>query len=338
MWQSNSSWKAGIFSEIPFKRFQEIKTKSQWDSPLALFTRVNPNKGNDWPNLRLEGIQSATSPGIGAFGSLFSPNYYIIAIDTRLLSTDFSAEINSMDNIAGKVSLTVEYKVASLERILSFADPLQALKDRVQEGIQDSCAYLSYRSINPTSIRNSVKAIHAELTVGLAVNGISNIKITWPESITEPLSGMTVTDLTTEAKNRANAQKIQKLQDFGITDPVLIATVLSNGDRDFASIMLHVQNLSQAYQDQATRDEKLFNWLVDKDYISQADVKNLIDPLMNRMNNQNSDSGSVTRAIMSSSLDARRQLPGDGDEGKSANQNSGGSPIKGTRRVHRDDD
>ena len=330
MWQSNVSWKEGFFSKIPFERFQEIKT-TQWDSPLAIFTRVNPRGGDDWPNLRLEGIQSSTSPTIRRVDTLFSPDYYIIAIDTRIRTSECSTDIKTQDNISGKVLFTLEYQASVLGAILNIADPLQVLKDRIQEAVQDACAYVGYRYVTTNNIKTSALSVQTEQEIGIAVRRVSNIRVSWPETITKTLEQITVDSLLNDAQKVSNDQKIQKLQEFGITDPVLYASVLSQTDADFAAIMDHVRGVSKAYQDQAARDKDLLAWLAEKDYISRADVQKIIGPLTDRINDHHS-------VLLSSAPDNRRALPNSDEQANSSEQSSNAGPqIVRKRRVNTDE-
>lgn len=308
MWQNNESWKEGLFSEIPFKRFQAIKTKSQWDSPLAIFTRLNPSKGNDWPNLRLEGIQSPLSPPIRAFDTLFSPDYYIVAVDARTKTTECLVDIKTQDNITGKIRVTIEYQVSSLEILLTIDDPLSRLKDRTGEKIQDFVSRKDYFSVNEMDIKNNLQGSESQGETGITIKRFFNLQITWPESISQRFQKDVLGKLDDKTQRGLNDLKIQKLKDFGINDPVLIASVLSQDDSDFDVIMNHVRSASKSYNDQVQRDFDLLSWLKDKDLLTRADVQSVIESLTARINDESSLSTSVVKGLLSSKPSDQKQL------------------------------
>ncbi|MBV6394194.1 MAG: hypothetical protein KPEEDBHJ_03446 [Anaerolineales bacterium] len=338
MWQNNISWVEGLFSEIPFKRFQEIRTKSQWDSPLAIFTRLNPNRGNDWPNLRFEGIQSSTSPAIRAFDTLFSPDYYIVAVDTRVRTTILSVNIKTQDHITGKVSTTIEYQAVSIETLLNVGDPLASMKDRAGEMIKDFIARRDYEDISETEVKNELRRLHEQVETGLVIKGVSGIHIEWPESITQRLQKSVIDKIDDKTQRKLNDLKVEKLNSFGIHDPILIASVLSQSDGDFEVIMGHVRSASQAYKDQMDRDLSLLNWLKERDLLARADVQNVIDSLTGRINDQASQSSPLLKGLLGTANDDRRQLK-DGDATKEKHSekdkdNQDGPPVIGKRKIN----
>lgn len=283
MWQSNVSWKEGLFSEIPFKRFQAIKTKSQWDAPLAIFTRLNPTGGDNWPNLRLEGIQSSTSPAIGAMDTLFGPSYYIVAVDTRLRTTECLVTIKTQDKISATVHVTVEYQVESLEILLRTDDPISRLKDRANETIQEYASQRSYFTINESDLKNGLR-LETQNDMGVSIKRFFNVQINWPDSISKKLEQTVVNQIDAQTQDAFNQIKIQKLNEYGIYDKVVIANVLSRSDADFEVVMQEVREVRGNIKDQAQRDEKMFDWLAKNGYLTRADVQNVIDSLTNRAN------------------------------------------------------
>lgn len=338
MWQNNISWVEGLFSEIPFKRFQEIRTKSHWDSPLAIFTRLSPNKGNDWPNLRFEGIQTSTSPAIRAFDTLFSPDYYIVAVDTRLRTTILSMNIRTQDSVSGKLSATIEYQVASLETLLSISDPLARFKDRIGEIIADFISQLEYENVSEIDIKKELRHANEQAETGLSIRGVSGIQIQWPDSITQKLQQSVVDKIDDKTRRKFNDSKIEKLHAFGIHDPILIASVLSQSDTDFEVIMGHVRSASQAYKDQMDRDLNLLNWLKERDLLTRADVQTVIDSLTGRINDQSSQSSPLLKGLLGSSSDDRRQLRDGGTQTEIHNEkdtdNQDGPPVIGKRKIN----
>lgn len=333
MWQHNVSWVEGLFSEIPFKRFQEIKTKSQWDSPLAIFTRLNPNKGNDWPNLRFEGIQSSTSPAIRAFDTLFSPDYYIVAVDTRLRTTTCLIDVKTKDNITGKVSVTIEYQVASLETLLNVGDPLSRLKDRTGETIQEFVSRKDYASFDETEIKNSLRMVDEQSETGLSIKRFFSSQINWPESITQRYQKDVLDKLDDNTQRKLNDLKVQKLKDFGINDPILIASVLGRNDSDFDVIMGHVRSASQAYKDQMDRDISLLNWLKDRDLLTRGDVQNVIDSLATRINDQSSQSSPLLKGMLASVNTDQQQLGGGESQNEEHDDNQEGPQVVRKRKI-----
>lgn len=249
MWQNNASWKEGLFLEIPFKRFQAIKTQSKWDSPLAIFTRINKHQGNEWSNLRFTGIQSSSSPTISAFDTLFSPEYYVVAIDTRVRTTKHQVEIKTVDNIPGTVSVTIEYQVVSLEILFNIEDPLTRLKDLVGEKIFEFVSRKNFSSMYEVEMKKSLQDLETIGLTGIKVNQYINFKIEWADFVEKTVQKDSLDRLEAIALRDLNEIRIQKLRDFGISDPVLIASVLSRRDSDFNVIMDHVRNISQAYKD-----------------------------------------------------------------------------------------
>lgn len=338
MWQNNISWVEGLFSEIPFKRFQEIRTKSQWDSPLAIFTRLSPNKGNDWPNLRFEGIQTATSPAIRAFDTLFSPDYYIVAVDIRLRTTILSINIRTQDFVSGKLSATIEYQAMSLEALLNISDPLARLKDRISELIIDFVSQRDYESVSEMEIKKELRHTNEQSETGLAIRGVSGIQIQWPDSITQKLQQSVVDKIDDKTRRKFNDSKVEKLHAFGIHDPILIASVLSQSDTDFEVIMGHVRSASQAYKDQADRDLSLLNWLKERDLLTRSDVQNVIDSLTGRINDQASQSSPLLKGLLSTANDDRRQLKEGGvkneEHSEKDKDNQDGPPVIGKRKIN----
>ena len=329
MWQQNVSWSEGLFSEIPFKRFQQIKT----NSPLAIFTRMNSGKGNDWTNLKLEGIQLPSSPAIRAFDTLFSPDYYIVAVDTRLRKTKCLVDIKTRDNIFGKVEVEIEYQVYSLEALLEVDDPLSRLKDSAGELMQEFVSLRSYSSVNEIEVKGSLSGLEVQGEAGISVKRFFNVKIQWPEAITKTYMQNVIDDLQNKNQLGLNALKVKKLNDFGIHDPVLIASVLSVNDTDFSVIMDHVRNASQAYKDQTERDLGLLNWLKDKDLLTRADVQNVIDSLTKRINDQGASAVNVPDNLLSSMSHNQAGL-GDGETPNKDKPKSEGPEIVGRRRIN----
>lgn len=334
MWQNNVSWKEGLFSEIPFKRFQAIKTKSQWDSPLAIFTRLNPNRGSDWPNLRLEGIQSSTSPAIGAIDTLFSPEYYIVAVDTRLRTTECLVDIKTQDNIVGKIRVTIEYQVFNLETLLSVDDPLSRLKDSAGETIQEFVSRRDYFSVSEIEIKNGLQVLESQGGTGISVKRFFNLQIIWPDAISQRFQKDVLDKLDNKTQRGLNDLKIQKLKDFGINDPILIASVLSQNDADFDVIMNHVRSASQAYKDQAERDLNLLSWLKEKDLLTRADVQNVIESLTGRINDQSSASSSVVKGLLSPTPFDQKQLSGGDSSKEEKDENSEGPQVIRKRKLN----
>jgi hypothetical protein len=337
MWQNNVSWIEGLFSEIPFKRFQTIKTKSQWDSPLAIFTRLNPNNGNDWPNLRFEGIQSPSSPTIRPFDTLFSPDYYIVAVDTRKKTTACLIDIKTQDNITGKVSVTIEYQVVSLETLLSIDDPLSRLKARIGEVILEFVSHRDYFSVNEAYIKDSLQMVEAQGETGISVKRLFNLQIIWPESITQRFQKDVLGKIDDKTQRGLNDLKIQKLKDFGINDPILIASVLGQSDTDFDVIMGHVRNASQAYKDQMDRDLSLLNWLKEKDLLTRADVQNVIESLTLRINDQSSPSPLLKGMLSSTNHDQQRLGSGETSKEEQGKEGQEGPKIISKRKINLSD-
>lgn len=337
MWQNNVSWAEVLFSEIPFKRFQEIKTKSQWDSPLAIFTRLNPDKGNDWSNLRLEGIQSQSSPTIRAFDTLFSPNYYIVAVDTRLRTTVCLTDVKTQDNITGKVSVTIEYQATSLEILLSVDDPLSRLKDRAGEEIQEYVSHRDYFSVSENGIKDSLQMLEVQSETGIFIKRFFNLKINWPESITQRFQKDVLSKIDDTTQRALNDLKVQKLKDFGINDPILIASVLSQSDSDFDVIMGHVRSGSQAYKDQMERDLNLLSWLKEKDLLTRADIQNVVDSLTTRINDQSSLASPLLRGLLSPANHDQQRLTSEETPKKEQDEGQGGPIVIGKRKVNLSD-
>ena len=340
MWQNNVSWVEGLFSEIPFKRFQAIKTKSQWDAPLAIFTRVNPKEGNIWPNLRLEGIQSPTSPEIRRLDTVFSPDYYIVAIDTRLKRSECNISIRTRDYIAGEVRVTVEYQVSNLETLLSIEDPLASLKDRVEEEIRNIASSKEYSALGDIEMKNAIEMLDLQDETGITLKRFVNLTVDWPESITKILVNGVVDGIDDQAQRNLNKLKINKLNEFGITDPILIASVLSKKDTDFNVIMDHVRSISSGYNEQMERDLRLLNWLKDQDLLTRADVQNVVGSLTNRINDQSTLGSPIIKGLMSSAANDDQMLKNGDDrveklEGskKERNEEQEGPKVIGKRKV-----
>ncbi|KXK13524.1 MAG: hypothetical protein UZ14_CFX002001603 [Chloroflexi bacterium OLB14] len=286
MWQNNTSWKEGLFSEIPFKRFKAIWNKSQWDSPLALFTRLNTNDGYDLANLRLIGILLSSSPAMKPMNTLFTPDYYIVAIDTRLRTTDCSVEVKTQDGILGKARVTLEYQVSNPESLFSVDDPLFILKNRAGEAIQELISNKNYFSLDELNIENTLQVLEGKSETGISLKGFFNLQINWAESFTNRLENNVLDKLDDKTQRKLNRLKLDKLKDFGINDPILIASVLSQNDSDFEVIMNHVRSFSQAKKDEIERDINLLNWLKEKDFLTRADVQKVIDSLSAKSDDQ----------------------------------------------------
>jgi len=278
MWQTNFSWKEGLFSEVPFKRFQTIRTKSQWDSPLAIFTRLSPEKGNDWSNLRLEGIHLSTSPAISMFDTTFSPKYYIIAIDTRLRSTICLVDVKAQDNSEGNVSVTVEYQVSNPEVLLTINDPISTLKERTKEAIRELVSYSDHFAINETDIKNNLQMLEVKGELGISIKHFYNIQIVWNELIKQKTKDNLGTTLN-KTQYEINDLKTNKLKNFGVSDPILIANILSQQDSDFETIVDYARIIAGTHKEQLDRDLNLLNWLTEKDLLTRADVQKVIEEL-----------------------------------------------------------
>lgn len=283
MWQNNLSWKEGLFSEVPFKRFQTIKTKSQWDPPLALFTRINPNNGNDWSNLRLEGIQLPTSPAIKVFDTLFSPDYYIVAIDTRLRNTLCLVNVKSQDKSEGNISITIEYQVANPEILLTINDPISTLKERTKEAVQEVVSFYEYSSINAQKIKDNLQMLEVRGELGVSIKSFSNIQVVWNELIEKKVEK----NLQTRAKktpHEIESLKIDKLKNLGVSDPILVASILTQQDSDFETILDYARIISNAHENRLERDINLLNWLTEKDLLTRADVQKVLEELIGSIN------------------------------------------------------
>lgn len=260
-------------------------------------------------------------------------------MDTRLRKTECAANVTTLDNISGKVQVTIEYQVASLEKLLSTDDPLARLKDRTGEWIQNFVSRKDYFSIKETGIKDNLQVSELREESGISVKSFFNLKITWPDSITQRFQQSVLDVLDHQTQQNLNELKMQKLKDFGIIDPVLIASVLSKKDSDFNVIMDHVRSVSQVYKDQMDRDLSLLNWLKERDLLTRADVQDVIGSLTDRINNQSSLSSPILQGILSTTHQNNQQL-GDGksvDDEQEKGVGQEGPKVTGKRKINLSD-
>ena len=281
MWQDNLSWKERLFYNIPYKRGQSIKP----GEPRAFFTRVNNSGDDDWPNLRLEGIQGPDSPPYSWIETILGPEYYIVAIDTRVRTIKTEVDVQSKDHIPGEIQLSINHQVIDLKALLGFEDPLEFLTERVSEAVRLVCTKMDFQTITEQIVNQAATSVDLRKMMGLNILRTTSA-IRWPAEIVETLGELTTKRITEHTRNEANNLKIEKLKEFGITDKFLMTVVLGKEDADFGRIIEYVQAASQASNDQYNRELELLKWMAENDYLSGPDLAKVKDGLVDRLNRQ----------------------------------------------------
>jgi len=297
MWQDNISWQEGLLSEVPFKRFQAIRIESPWNSPLAIFARLNPNLGTDWTNLHLERILSFDSP---AMNTLFSKEYYIVAVDTRPRTTECLIDIETQDRVVGKVRCILEYQVSKLESLFSVDDPLSMLKSKVEGMVRGLISKKSFFSIDESEINNDLRDFDLGVKVGLIVKRVFNLQIHWSESVLQRFQQDMRARNDYMEQISLNKLKIMKLKDFGLDNPIVIASVISQNAQDFDIIMNNIRNASQGSKNHTEREIILLSWIIEKGLLAKADIQALVDSLATSINDESLLSSSIFKEFLTS--------------------------------------
>ena len=165
---------------------------------------------------------------------------------------------------------------------------------------------------------------HNEL--GISIRQFFNLQINWPEAIAKKLVQKVVNRIDSDTQDNLNQLKVEKLNNFGIYDRVLIANVLSKNDADFEVIMGEVRAVSADIKNQAERDEKMLEWLANHNYLTRADVQNVIASLTNRVNDTSSLPINKGNGLLTSDNVGNQNMLGNTDGREDGNQ--GGIEIR----------
>jgi hypothetical protein len=339
VWQDNLSWREGLFSDVTVGRLKGIKSTTEYGPILAVYKRLSAAGGNDWPNLSLRRIIMPASEPMGVLEKLFS-SFYVVAVDTRLRTLSMVCSFTSRKSIAGSIDITVEYEVKDIRLVMRVADPLLALKKRVEQTVQDVAFDLGYPSLTSIDIRKSLLALEVEREIGIVLYNPLCGPVQWPGNIQALTSQPVIDGLVNQNQEEKNKYIVEKLAAMGITDPFLVTSVLSQSDKDFQIIVQHIQNYAQAQQNNAQSQLQLLQWLSEQNYITRADMQRLIIPLLDDMTSRSNPRGSVSSFLAGGQVTSDRQLPASTDDTsnqQTANQTTPRPTITRRRSVDNDD-
>lgn len=250
------------------------------------------------------GTETATSRTKSAFDKLLiNHNHYMILVDTRLRTTTLFVNIKTQDFVSGKLVANIEYQVVNLETLFNISDPLATLKDKISKLIINFVAQHNWESINEKEIKEKLRQGNELLGTGLVIRDALNIEIQWADSITKKLQQSVDDKIEDKTKRKFNDLKLEKLRSFGIYNPTLIVSVLSQSDSDFETIMGYVRSISQTHKDETERDINVLNWLKEKDLLTEADVQKIIGSIKTNLEGK-SKSDSTGEAVNNFNIDS----------------------------------
>lgn len=313
MWQDNLSWKEGLLSDVTIGRLKRIRSTTEYGPILAVYERLSAGGGNDWSNLTLRRIIMPASEPMGVLEKLFSSSY-VVAVDTRLRTLSMVCSFTNRQSIVGSIDLTVEYEVKDIRLVMRVADPLLALKKRVEQTVQDVAFDLGYPVLTSIDIRKALLALEAEREIGIVLYNPLCGPVQWPGNIQALTSQPVIDGLVNHNQEEKNKYIVDKLASMGITDPFLVTSVLSQSDKDFQIIVQHIQNYAQAQQNNAQSQLHLLQWLSEQNYITRADMQRLITPLLDDMTSRSNPRASVSSFLAGGQVSSDRQLPASTDD------------------------